>query len=35
MKARDFDKKFETGEDVTRHLDLDKARRPGHRPPRP
>jgi hypothetical protein len=30
MKARDFDKKFDTGEDVTRHLDLSKARRPGH-----
>ena len=30
MKARDFDKKFDAGEDVTRHLDLSKARRPGH-----
>ena len=31
MKARDFDKRFEAGEDITRHLDLEKARRPGHR----
>ena len=30
MKAREFDKKFDAGEDVTRHLDLSKARRPGH-----
>ena len=30
MKARDFDKEFDAGEDVTRHLDLDKARRSGH-----
>jgi len=30
MKARDFDKKFDSGEDVTRYLDLTKARRPGH-----
>ena len=30
MKARDFDKKFDAGEDVTRHLDLGKARHPGH-----
>jgi predicted DNA binding CopG/RHH family protein len=30
MKARDFDKKFDSGEDITRHLDLSKARRPGH-----
>ena len=30
MKARDFDKKFDAGEDVIRHLDLSKARRPGH-----
>jgi len=28
MKAKDFDKKFDRGEDVTRHLDLSKARRP-------
>ena len=31
MKARDFDKNFEAGNDVTRHLDRSKARRPGHR----
>ncbi len=30
MKARDFDKQFDSGKDVTRHLDLSKARRPGH-----
>ena len=30
MKARDFDKDFDAGKDVTRHLDLAKARRPGH-----
>jgi hypothetical protein len=30
MKAREFDRKFDAGEDVTRFLDLSKARRPGH-----
>ena len=30
MKARDFDKAFDAGKDVTRHLDSSKARRPGH-----
>jgi CopG antitoxin of type II toxin-antitoxin system len=30
MKAKDFDKKFTDNEDVTKHLDLSKARRPGH-----
>ncbi len=30
MKARDFDKHFDAGGDVTRHLDLSKARRAGH-----
>lgn len=29
MKARDFDRAFDDGEDVTEHLDLDRARRPG------
>jgi hypothetical protein len=29
MKAKEFDRKFEGGEDVTEHLDLTKARRPG------
>lgn len=28
MKATDFDKKFDDGEDVTEYLDLSKARRP-------
>lgn len=28
MKASNFDKKFETGEDITQLLDLAKARRP-------
>ena len=28
MKAKDFDKKFESGEDITRYLDLSRARRP-------
>ncbi len=30
MKAKTFDQKFETGEDVTQYLDLKGARRPGH-----
>ena len=30
MKARDFDKKFDADDDVTRDLELTKARRPGH-----
>jgi len=29
MKAKDFDRKFDAGEDVTAELDLSKARRPG------
>ena len=28
MKANDFDNKFESGEDITKYLDLSKARRP-------
>jgi hypothetical protein len=28
MKAEDFDKKFDEGEDVSHHLDLSEARRP-------
>ncbi len=28
MKAKDFDKAFDSGKDVTRYLDLAKARRP-------
>lgn len=34
MKARDFDEAFDSGEDVTRFLELSKARRPGHAPKR-
>lgn len=29
MKARDFDKKFDEGKDISAHLDRAKARRPG------
>jgi predicted DNA binding CopG/RHH family protein len=29
-KAKEIDKKFDAGEDITRYLDLSKARRPGH-----
>lgn len=29
MKARDLDKKFDDGKDVSRHLDLSRVRRPG------
>jgi len=29
MKADEFDKKFDSGEDITRYLDFSKARRPG------
>jgi len=29
MKASEFDKKFDEGGDVTRYLDVSKARRPG------
>ena len=29
MKSKDFDRKFDDGEDVTGHLDLSKTRRPG------
>lgn len=28
MKADEFDKKFESGEDIIKYLDLTKARRP-------
>jgi predicted DNA binding CopG/RHH family protein len=30
MKAKEFDKKFDAGEDITKYLDLLKAKRPGH-----
>ena len=29
MKAKDLDSKFDAGQDITGHLDLAKARRPG------
>ena len=28
MKAREFDKKFDADEDITKYLDISKARRP-------
>lgn len=28
MKARDLDRRFDAGEDITQHLDLARARRP-------
>jgi len=30
MKAKDFDKKFDEGLDVSKNLDISKARRPEH-----
>ena len=32
MKAKEFDARFDRGEDVTHALDLSKARRPGQQP---
>jgi predicted DNA binding CopG/RHH family protein len=29
-KAKEFDRKFDAGEDVTKYLDRARARRPGH-----
>jgi len=29
-KAKELDKKFDAGEDISRYLNLTKARRPGH-----
>ncbi len=29
MKAKDFDRKFDTGENISEHLDLAKAKKPG------
>ncbi len=29
MKAKDLDKKFDSGEDITEFLDLSRAKRPG------
>jgi biotin operon repressor len=34
MKARDFDRAFDAGADVTRHLDLSRARRANQKPKR-
>ena len=34
MKAEEFDRKFDRGEDITKYLDLSKARRPGEQPRR-
>ena len=28
MKAKEFDKKFDDGEDISKYLDISKARRP-------
>lgn len=30
VKAKELDRKFDAGEDVTRYLDMSGARRPGH-----
>ena len=30
MKAREIDKKFDQGEDITKYLNISKARRPEH-----
>ena len=34
MKAKDFDRKFDEGEDVTRYLDLSQSRRSALEPKR-
>jgi hypothetical protein len=34
MKARELDRKFDEGEDLSAHLDLARARRPNQRPKR-
>ena len=34
MKAKDLDRKFDAGEDVTAHLDEANARRPNQQPKR-
>jgi len=34
MKAKDFDKKFDAGQDITPHLDLSRATRPSMEPKR-
>ena len=30
MKAKDFDGKFDAGENITKHLEISRARRPEH-----
>lgn len=30
MKTKEFDKKFDAGENITKYLDLSEARRPEH-----
>jgi len=30
LKVKEFDRKFDADEDVTRYLDVTRARRPGH-----
>jgi hypothetical protein len=34
ISSKQFDAKFDAGEDVTSHLDLARARRPGQKPQR-
>lgn len=34
MKAKDLDKKFDAGEDISKHLDLSRARRVNETPKR-
>jgi hypothetical protein len=34
MKAKEFDAKFDAGEDLSRVLDMSKTRRPGQEPKR-
>jgi hypothetical protein len=34
MKAKEFDRKFDKGQDVTAHLDVSRARRAGQEPKR-
>lgn len=34
MKAKELEERFDTGEDITRFLELDRARRPAQEPKR-
>ncbi|MBU8912845.1 MAG: hypothetical protein KOO61_02400 [Spirochaetales bacterium] len=34
MRTEEFDKKFDNGEDASKHLEFSKARRPGREPKR-